>query len=687
MTSTHRACAETKELELREIPAVELRGSDAEPAHFAREELRRYLGMILGGTSSTAEGRAPECRRIVLRVAAGHFESDEAYRWGAVGDEIEIVAGGDLGLVFGVYAFLRDVCGCIFAAPGSDGELIPRRSPLVMNVSPVRRAPALWYRGIQCYYFEPPEVYQRQIDWLTKNGYNYVEYHLSDPEDARVLREQVDPQTGQLVFPDAVGPSAFDETYFEKHLLPHVRRRGLKLDFNHHNLWYWIPPHRYKAEHPEWFSLVQGKRAANLNQLCICTSNPEVVDLLVRRVKEFLRTHPEVRIVGVVPEDGLGMCQCEACLAGDPDRNDAFRPVGDHRTAAGENRSLINRYARLLNTVARAIRDEFPGVLVGGSAYVDFTFPPRDVPLEPNLAIQVAVYWRDGARPLAPEGTSRLNVFFYDVLRRWRSALPGRLLLYEYYMGMMAQKCLPYPMAEVIAADWPALRATGVEGASVQCCAGVTNSYALNLAAFGRCGWGEPVDARQMAADYVRALFGSAAPALGWIFERWRMAMAELRPLDPALHATVGVDPNWRFEPILRPDGVSMAHFWRALGGDAVVAAALASAAKAADSPGARRNVDELAVYLEYCRLAAAVMETYLRTAALRPSDPRAAAEALRGAVERRIPEIIEYLRAHPMPGWVLPRMRTVWENERKRRAGELAELLKAASSEIVEKP
>jgi hypothetical protein len=681
MPTTPDLPAQTTELTLRSLPAVELAGSDAEPARFAREELLRYLGMILDGAPQSGAGAAPECRRFLLRVEPGRFDSDEAHSWQAAGDAVEIAAGGELGLLFGVYAFLRDVCGCVFAAPGPEGEWIPQRSPLVLKVSPVRRAPALWYRGIQCYFFEPPELYQRQIDWLAKNGFNYVEYHLADPADAKVLREQVDPKTGQLVFPDAVGPSAFDEAYFEKHLLPHARRRGLKLDFNHHNLWYWVPPHRHKAEHPEWFSLVQGKRAANLNQLCICTSNPEVVALLVQRVKEFLRARPEVRIVGVVPEDGLGMCQCEACLAGDADRGDAFKPVGDHRTAAGENRSLVNRYARLLNTVARAVREEFPDVLIGGSAYVDFTFPPRDVRLEPNLAIQVAVYWRDGARPLAPEGTSQLNRFFYDVIRRWRAALPGRLLLYEYYMGMMAQKCLPYPMAEVIAADWPALRAAGVEGASIQCCAGVTNSYALNLAAFGRCGWGEAVDAERMAADYARALFGPAAPALGWIFERWRRAMAELRPLDPALFAAVGVDPNWRFEPVLRPDGVSIPHFWRALGGDAAVAEALAQAGRLADSPRARRNVEEFALYLGYCRLTAAAMELYLRAAALRESDPAAAAGLLREVVERRLPEIVEYVRTRPMPGWVLPRMRTVWENERKRRAGELADLLRAASA------
>ncbi len=665
-------------LAARTMPRIELVGSDEEAARFACAELERYLGMILGegGCSrSSVQLEREGIRVMVLRVRRDGFESDEGYGWRAAGDAVEIEAGGGLGLVFGVYGFLRDVCGCVFAAPGPEGELVPESNPLMMEVMPVRRAPVLWYRGIQCYFFEQPEHYKQQIDWLTKNGYNYVEYHLGDPEDGKVLHEQVDPQTGLPLFPVALGPSAFDEAYFEKHLLPEVRKRGLKLDFNHHNLWYWIPPHKHKAAHPEWFSQVDGKRGGNLNQLCICTSNKEVMNELVCRVKEYLRARPEVRVVGVVPEDGFGMCQCEACVAGDVNGEDAFSKPRDHRSEAGANWSLINRYARLLNTVARAIRDEFPRVLVGGSAYVDFTFAPRDFALEPNLVMQVAVYWRDGARPLAGEGTSELNRFFHEVIKGWRAALPGRLLLYEYYMGMMAQKCLPYPMAEVIGEDWKALRAIGVEGASVQCCAGATRSYVMNLAAFGLSAWGEKVDVARMGADYSRALYGKAGPALGWIFERWHEAMAGLRPLNMALHAEVGVDRSWSHEAVLKPDGTSIAYFWRSLGGDARVAEALQAARGLADTEKAAGNVEAFARYLEYCRLAAAAMESTLRAHEARVKDPERAAALLRCAAEEQLPALIAYMKANPMPGWVLPRMMKYWEYELRSRLSELAGL------------
>ena len=214
---------------------------------------------------------------------------------------------------------------------------------------------------------------------------------------------------------------------------------------------YWLPPGRYLAKHPDWYALTDGQRRPGW-QLCICTSNRQAVNKLIENVRKYLRENPEVKIVGVVQEDGYGTCQCDKCVAGDKDPKDAFR-----RGGRGENRAKANRYARLLNAVARAIRDDFPDVLVGGAAYVDMVYPPRDVVLEPNTTIWVAIYWRDGCRPLAPENTSDVNKRFFNILQQWKKVYPGRLTVYEYYMGMSVQRSLPYPQWEIICGDWPRL--------------------------------------------------------------------------------------------------------------------------------------------------------------------------------------------------------------------------------------
>jgi hypothetical protein len=62
-----------------------------------------------------------------------------------------------------------------------------------------------------------------------------------------------------------------------------------------------VPPEKYFAQHPEWFSLVNGHRTAANAQLCL--SNPDLRDFVVQRVKQALREAPEARIISVSQND------------------------------------------------------------------------------------------------------------------------------------------------------------------------------------------------------------------------------------------------------------------------------------------------------------------------------------------------------------------------------------------------
>ena len=625
------------------VSEIDLAGAATPPALFARDELMRYLEMILGQPTRPGDGNV-----IQLAIDPQSGLSEEGYEWDFDGNGVRIAAGGDLGLVFGVYAFLREVCGCRFCGLGPDGEFVPRLDELAINLAPTRREPRLWYRSIQFYYFEHPSLYQQVIDWMAKNGFNYVLFHFGTEHDALLRKEQVDPQTGARLFPEQQGPSMFDEEYFNRYLLPEIRKRGLKLDFNHHNLCYWVPPARHVAKHPEWFAEIDGKRAASFTQLCLCTSNPEVVGELIRHVKEFLRAHPEVRIVGILPEDGRGMCQCESCLAMDVDPKDAFEIAHrDYRDPTYENRSIVRRYALLLNKVARAVRDEFPRVLVCGQAYIDLQWPPRDVTLEDNIAFQIAVYWRDGARPLAAENTSERNRFFFDLIRRWRGRLKGPLLLYEYYMGMHAQRSLPYPMTRVIAQDWRHLSDVPVDGATIQCTAGSHEAYSLNLLAFSQCAWGQAVDADRLLDDYVQSLYGTTAKAI--------------RPIFRGL-LEAGVEWPQAKDQLL-PDAKNIAYFWQRLGAGHVWDC-IDSATKLAATERERRQINRLAGYLKYCELAARAMATQIHFEQVEKNNPNLAAELRARLGERELPAVIDYLETTRIRGWILPQLISRWKSD-----------------------
>lgn len=584
-----------------------------EPVAFASAELRRYLEQILN-TQLPIDSIVTNAPRIQLAVRPDLNLTDEGYELRGEGRTYQITGGGPAGVVFGVYEFLHRYGGCQFSDLGPDGEYVPRRDRIEAATATLRRKPKLWYRALQQWSKEDAEIARQRIDWMAKNGLNYITYT----------------------------PGNYGKEWFDRELRPSIRQRGLKLDMNHHNLCYWLPPKRHLKEHPEWYAEIDGQRGKNFCQLCICTSNKEAVDTLIANVRNYLCENPDVKLVGIIVQDGYGMCQCEQCVAQDENRRDAFR-----KEHSKENRSLARRYAKLLNTVAQAIRDEFPDVVVGGAAYVDLLWPPRDVKLEPNTAVWVALYWRDGCRPIAPDHTSAKNVQYFDVLRQWKDAYSGRLTVYEYYMGMFAQKSLPYPQWEVICKDWKHLKSLGVGGATIQCQAGCHSVYALNLLAFARSAWDDNVDPDKLLTDYLQGAYGSVA--------------AEIRPIFAGMIQTMHQIAEGKNNLLPNADNVSLF-----LAGEnrAIMRQALQSARLKAGGARERRQVERLAAAVRYWELAADFFDLRKQADELQKTDPKGAVALLDKLLAQTYPELQKYLQGSSLPaGWTYGNeMLTRWQ-------------------------
>jgi hypothetical protein len=610
----------------------------------------RYLQAILG--APIPAGRVAGRPAVTLSVAPAGALHDEAFDVRTHGGDLVIESGGCLGLLFGVYWLLRRWGGCRFSGLGPDGEFVPRLGRIHVEELPCRRAPLLWYRGLQFSMVEPADLAVARLDWMAKNGLNFVMALVAAEDTTEGAAPVFDPKTGMPV--DAGRSKVrMTEAWFTRHLLPEILKRGLKVDVNHHNLTFWLPPAKYLKDHPDWYALRDGKRGASLSQLCVCGSQPQAVQALAGNVRAFLRRHPYVKHVGVIPEDGFGMCQCPACVSADVHPQDAFRQPSDHRCAQAENPSLSRRYARLLNAVAREVHAEFPDVSVGGAAYVDLQWPSPDEPLLPGTHVWVALYWRDGARPISPDASAH-NRFFHDLLLRWKRAYPGRLILYEYYMGMKAQSGLPYPMSPVICQEWPALRGMGVEGATVQCWSQNHEAYGLNLLAFARCGWEEIVDHEELVRDYLLGMYGAAAKDVEPIYRGLTDALTALA------RTPVEALPPEISDGVLQPDSSNVAYFMDAVGADRIHAA-LDRASSSAACKRERRQVAALVWYMGYCLQAAEVFRELRRADALKPGDAASAAALRRRIAEQDIPALVRRLADSPPPGWVSPEAAARW--------------------------
>ncbi|MBN2292757.1 MAG: DUF4838 domain-containing protein [Pirellulales bacterium] len=611
-------------------PAITCEKNESEPVEFAASELRRYLGEILGCElpKAASDSQSP---RIDLAVDAEAGLSDEGYEFRIEGPTLKIIGGGPLGVVFGGYEFLQRFGGCRFSDLGPDGEYVPRKKQITVDVKRLRREPKLAYRGLQFSYGEDEELNRARIDWMAKNGMNYIMYRPAPESYDPAKMVHINPATGKTVWP-AQRVVRYGKRWFDQELRPAVRKRGMKLDMNHHNLCYWLPPNRYAAEHPEWYAMVDGRRAEKFKQLCICTSNERAVATLIENVRKYLRENPEVKVVGVIPEDGVGMCQCDKCVSGDPDPKEAFRKTN----YTSENRSKSSRYHKLLNAVAEGIAKDFPDVTVGGAAYVDLLWPARDVKFRENQTLWFALYWRDGSRPIAAENTSSKNKFFYEVLGKWRDVFPGRLIVYAYYMGMGAQCSLPYPQSKIICEDWKNLKRLGIEGATVQSWTHNHSAYGLNNLVFARCGWSDDVDHDEVLDEYLLGTFGAAGRELRPIFAGFIEALEKMADEGRTL----------------LPNANSIRFFLNAVGRDKIHNALDAARAKAANDRE-HRQVEKLAAAVRYWEMAAEIQELRIQAYKLRKTDPQRATALWYRAVEELWPAMQEYMDKHMPPGWL----------------------------------
>ena len=83
------------------------------------------------------------------------------------------------------------------------------------------------------------------------------------------------------------------------------------------NFYSLVPPNRYFTNHPEYYSLLNGKRKSSPDaQLCL--TSPGVFKVVVDALVAEAKANPKELTLGLSPNDAEhGNCQCDACRAAD----------------------------------------------------------------------------------------------------------------------------------------------------------------------------------------------------------------------------------------------------------------------------------------------------------------------------------------------------------------------------------
>lgn len=191
-----------------------------------------------------------------------------------------------------------------------------------------------------------------------------------------------------------------------------------------HSFYDYVNPQKYFKTHPEYFSMTRdGKRYSGHkrggSQLCL--SNPEVAEVAVRHLKEFI-----AKDRACLPRDKWPVMYDISQM--DNARFMCFCPECQKVTAAeGSESGLMLLF---INRVANAIAKEYPEILLRTFAYSTTDRAPKKIRPAPNVIIRWCdLYSRsDCFRPL----TSKFNAKQREVIDGWRKT-GARLALWDYW--------------------------------------------------------------------------------------------------------------------------------------------------------------------------------------------------------------------------------------------------------------
>ena len=431
----------------------------AAPTKFASKELSEALGKIIGGTVAISDGAADAsgsqifvgaskaARAAFPEIDFGTLASEEIVIKTSDGNLL-LAGGGERGDIHAVSQFLHEQCGVRWWTPWASS--LPKNANLSI-------------RNLNMRYRPPFEL--REPFWMPAFDPHWAARNHCNGQSARIPAEM----GGSIVY------KGFVHTFYPL-----------------------VPPEKHFQEHPEWFSLLKGKRTHDRAQLCL--TNPKLREFVVERVKEWLRESPEAKIVSVSQNDWYGACECENCKALD-------EREGSH---AGTMLDFVNH-------VAEKIEPDFPNVSVDTLAYQYTRKPPRTIRPRKNVIIRLCSIECNFREPL----DHLSNASFAEDIKGWM-AISDRLYVWDYTTDF-AHYVQPHPNWFTLGANVRFFAKHHVRGLFEQGAYQSQGSEMSEMRAWvlAQLLWNPNQDDRALIKEFLDGYFGqAAAPHIYAYFEQ-----------------------------------------------------------------------------------------------------------------------------------------------------------------------
>ena len=325
--------------------------------------------------------------------------------WGiqTVGNDLVITGGRPRGTIYGAYHFLEDTLGVHWWNPFEQG--VPRRKTVKLGQLNLRGKPAFQYRDI---------------------------YMLYGHDDGRFAARNRLNRDGDAPISGAYGGG-----------------RDYGPPYHVHTFNSYFPPKEFFPRHPEWYSMIGGKRVGDQGQLCL--TDPGLRAAFLAKLLETIEASwakaktagtPPPPVFSVSQNDCLNPCQCERCQA-----------------IARSEESECGPLLDFVNFLADGIKDRYPEVYLDTLAYQYTQKAPKKIKPRDNVIIRLCDTGSDPTKPI----TSAANTAFREHLSRW-GRIAKNCRVWDYAVTYANPVGMPMPTAQTFGPDYRFYAEHNVEG-------------------------------------------------------------------------------------------------------------------------------------------------------------------------------------------------------------------------------
>ncbi len=371
--------------------------------------------------------------------------NDESFSYFNSGPDIYIYGGNQRGAMYGVFSFLENEMGCRWYT--SRVNSIPARIEYKFCWLDHAEKPGVRVRND--FYFEAFEPI-----WAARNKVN-----------------------GSMSFREQPG--------------------GVESYWAVHTFYPLMPPAEFFGKHPEYYSLIDGARTADRAQLCL--SNPDVLRIMIERIRDRMQKNPEYLIYDVSQNDWYNPCQCENCQA-------IANQYG------GESGVII----WFVNQVAKAVEKEFPDKFIGTLAYQYTRRPPKNIVPSENVVVRLCSIECCFAHDFK---SCAQNQSFLSDLKGW-SAIAPHMYIWDYVVNFN-NYIMPFPNFSVLKPNIQTFRENNAIGIMEQAAYQSRGGEFAELRSYliSKLLWNPESNTEEVISDFMSGYYGRAGKFIRLYFD------------------------------------------------------------------------------------------------------------------------------------------------------------------------